>query len=88
MVVQVLLKWNMQRGVPVIPKATSRGHLAENFVDMFAWRLTNQQKVRQANNAVLCVQSQAVAVGYMASVQCLEEARYHVSTLSDKHCPA
>jgi diketogulonate reductase-like aldo/keto reductase len=43
---QVLLKWNMQRGVPVIPKATSRDHLAENFVDMFNWRLTNQQKVR------------------------------------------
>jgi len=43
---QVLLKWNMQRGVPVIPKATSREHLAENFADMFNWRLTNQHKVR------------------------------------------
>lgn len=43
---QVLLKWSMQRGVPVIPKATSREHLAENFADMFNWRLTNEQKVR------------------------------------------
>lgn len=43
---QVLLKWNMQRGVPVIPKATSRDHLAENFVGMSDWRLTNEQKVR------------------------------------------
>eukprot|EP00878_Enallax_costatus_P042491 GHUV01049870.1.p1 GENE.GHUV01049870.1~~GHUV01049870.1.p1 ORF type:complete len:360 (+),score=108.37 GHUV01049870.1:232-1311(+) len=42
---QVLLKYNMQRGVVVIPKATSREHLAENFVGMFDWRLSNQQKV-------------------------------------------
>lgn len=42
---QVLLKYNMQRGVVVIPKATSHKHLAENFVGMFDWRLSNQQKV-------------------------------------------
>lgn len=41
---QVLLKWNTQRGVPVIPKATSREHLAENFVGMTDWRLSNAQK--------------------------------------------
>eukprot|EP00775_Hariotina_reticulata_P007634 gene7634-7836_t len=44
-VAQVLLKYNMQRGVPVIPKATSEEHLAENIADMFNWRLSNQQKV-------------------------------------------
>lgn len=50
----MLLKWNMQRGVPVIPKATSREHLAENFVDMFNWRLTNQQKVSNVKDTVVC----------------------------------
>jgi hypothetical protein len=44
---QVLLKYNLQRGVPVIPKATSRDHLAENLAGMFSWRLTNHQKVRR-----------------------------------------
>eukprot|EP00879_Flechtneria_rotunda_P030345 GHRR01032968.1.p1 GENE.GHRR01032968.1~~GHRR01032968.1.p1 ORF type:complete len:299 (+),score=105.12 GHRR01032968.1:711-1607(+) len=42
---QVLLKYNLQRGVVVIPKATSQKHLEENFRDMFNWKLTNQQKV-------------------------------------------
>eukprot|EP00882_Tetradesmus_deserticola_P031411 GHRQ01035517.1.p2 GENE.GHRQ01035517.1~~GHRQ01035517.1.p2 ORF type:complete len:106 (-),score=34.13 GHRQ01035517.1:53-370(-) len=42
---QVLLKYNMQRGVVVIPKASSPEHLAENLRDMFSWRLNNQQKV-------------------------------------------
>jgi hypothetical protein len=27
----VLLKWNAQRGVPVIPKAASEAHLRENL---------------------------------------------------------
>jgi diketogulonate reductase-like aldo/keto reductase len=48
MSLQVLLKYNMQRGVAVIPKATCEQHLAENITDMFNWRLSNQQKVRQA----------------------------------------
>ena len=42
---QVLLKWNVQRGVPVIPKAGSEPHLAENIEGLFAWRLTWDQKV-------------------------------------------
>lgn len=41
---QVLLKWNVQRGVPVIPKATSPSHLSENFQGMFEWKLTWDQK--------------------------------------------
>lgn len=42
---QVLLKYNLQRGVPVIPKASFRKHLEENLVGMFDWKLSNQQKV-------------------------------------------
>ena len=41
---QVLLRYNMQRGVPVIPKAGSDGHLAENFSHAFDWRLSNADK--------------------------------------------
>ncbi|GFH06526.1 aldo_ket_red domain-containing protein, partial [Haematococcus lacustris] len=41
---QVLLKWNMQRGVPVIPKASSPAHLQDNVRDIFSWSLTSQQK--------------------------------------------
>jgi diketogulonate reductase-like aldo/keto reductase len=40
----VLLKWNVQRGVAVIPKASSEKHLRDNFVDLFSWRLTWDQK--------------------------------------------
>lgn len=43
---QVLLKWNVQRGVAVIPKASSEGHLRENLEGLFAWRLTWDQKSR------------------------------------------
>ena len=43
---QVLLKWNVQRGVPVIPKASSREHVADNIEGLFAWRLTWDQKAR------------------------------------------
>lgn len=38
----------MQRGVPVIPKASKHAHLAENINDMLSWRLSNDQKVRMA----------------------------------------
>lgn len=67
LLLQVLLKWNMQRGVPVIPKATSRDHLAENFVDMFTWRLTNQQKVRQAA-AAACRNTRLDGIARVGSV--------------------
>ena len=43
---QVVLKWNTQRGVPVIPKASSRAHLEENFAGWADWRLTVAQKAR------------------------------------------
>jgi len=41
---QVLLKWNTQRGVPVIPKASTRERLAENIEGHADWRLTYAQK--------------------------------------------
>ncbi|GBF92732.1 alcohol dehydrogenase [Raphidocelis subcapitata] len=41
---QVLLRYNMQRGVPVIPKASSPPHLAENIAHAFDWRLSNADK--------------------------------------------
>lgn len=43
---QVLLKWNVQRGVPVLPKASSRPHLEENLTGLFTWRLSYQQKAK------------------------------------------
>lgn len=39
---QVLLRWGVQRGTIVIPKASSREHLAQN-ADIFHWELTDQQ---------------------------------------------
>mmetsp|Transcript_13752 Transcript_13752/g.29583 ORF Transcript_13752/g.29583 Transcript_13752/m.29583 type:complete len:409 (-) Transcript_13752:535-1761(-) len=41
---QVLLRWNMQRGIPVIPKASSPEHLKQNIEDAFKWRLSNEHK--------------------------------------------
>jgi len=41
---QVLLRWNVQRGVGVIPKAGSEGHMRENADGLFTWRLTWDQK--------------------------------------------
>ncbi|KAI3430761.1 hypothetical protein D9Q98_009173 [Chlorella vulgaris] len=43
---QVLLKWNVQRGVGVIPKAGSEPHLRENIEGLFEWRLTWDQKAK------------------------------------------
>lgn len=41
---QVLLKWNIQRGVVVIPKASSEAHLKENISGCFDWKLSNDHK--------------------------------------------
>ena len=43
---QVLLKWNLQRGVAIIPKASSEAHLRENLAGCFEWRLSNEHKVQ------------------------------------------
>lgn len=43
---QVLLKWNVQRGVAVIPKASSPDHMRSNIEGLFEWRLSYEQKVR------------------------------------------
>ena len=42
---QVLLRWNVQRGVAVIPKASSPEHMADNIDGLFDWRLSYDQKV-------------------------------------------
>ena len=44
---QVLLRWNVQRGVAVLPKASSPAHVADNIEGLFDWRLTYDQKVRR-----------------------------------------
>eukprot|EP00955_Chlamydomonas_euryale_P018386 195529-Chlamydomonas_euryale.AAC.1 len=44
--VQVVLKWNTQRGVPLAAKASSEAHQRENFEGFFEWKLTNAQKAR------------------------------------------
>jgi diketogulonate reductase-like aldo/keto reductase len=37
---QVSLKWAVQQGIPVVPKSSDPGHLAEN-VDLFGWELSD-----------------------------------------------
>lgn len=41
---QVLLRWAVQRGTAVIPKAGSEPHILENIEGLFDWRLTWDQK--------------------------------------------
>jgi alcohol dehydrogenase (NADP+) len=41
---QVLLRWAVQRGTAVIPKAGSEPHVLENIDGLFEWRLTWDQK--------------------------------------------
>lgn len=41
----MLLRWNVQRGVAVLPKASSQSHMVDNIEGLFEWRLTYDQKV-------------------------------------------
>jgi diketogulonate reductase-like aldo/keto reductase len=42
---QVLLRWNVQRGVAVLPKASSQSHVVDNIRGLLEWSLTYEQKV-------------------------------------------
>uniref|UniRef100_A0A7S2RTM2 NADP-dependent oxidoreductase domain-containing protein n=1 Tax=Mucochytrium quahogii TaxID=96639 RepID=A0A7S2RTM2_9STRA len=39
---QVSLRWQVQQGIPVIPKTTSTKHMLEN-ADLFSWSLTDEE---------------------------------------------
>jgi diketogulonate reductase-like aldo/keto reductase len=43
---QVLLRWNVQRGVAVLPKASSQSHMLDNIQGLWEWQLTYEQKAR------------------------------------------
>ena len=43
---QVLLRWNVQRGVPVIPRSNTPANIEGNAKGLFDWALTESQKVR------------------------------------------
>ena len=45
---QVALRWVVQQGVPVIPKATRAEYLAEDF-DLFDWSLSDEEMQRLGN---------------------------------------
>lgn len=48
---QVLLRWNVQRGVAVLPKASSQSHMLDNIQGLWEWQLTYEQKVRRVQRA-------------------------------------
>jgi alcohol dehydrogenase (NADP+) len=48
---QVLLRWNVQRGVAVLPKASSQSHMVDNIQGLWEWQLTYEQKVRRVHRA-------------------------------------
>ena len=50
---QVLIKWCIQRGVPALVKSERPERVEENFVGMYTWKLSYEQKVRlRAKDAV------------------------------------
>lgn len=49
---EVLLKWNTQRGIPVLPSMHS--DLSVDAANFFSWKFTNAQKVSIAALALAC----------------------------------
>ncbi len=41
---QIILRWMVEKGIVVIPRSTSRKHLAENL-DLFGWELDDEARV-------------------------------------------
>lgn len=65
---QVLLKWNTQRGVVVIPRSTNEGRMRENIEGMSTWKFTNAQKV---SGHITCVCVCVVCVCVWVCVMCV-----------------
>jgi 2,5-diketo-D-gluconate reductase A len=42
---QVVLRWHVEHGIPVIPKSAGRGRIAANF-DLFSFALTPEEVAR------------------------------------------
>jgi 2,5-diketo-D-gluconate reductase A len=42
---QVVLRWHVQRGIPVIPKSGRRERIAQNL-DLFGFTLTDEELAR------------------------------------------
>lgn len=43
---QVVLRWNVQRGIAVIPSSSSAEHIRDNIEGLFEWTLTQEQKAQ------------------------------------------
>jgi D-xylose reductase len=48
---QMLLKWGVQRGTPVLVKSSNPERIASNM-DIFDWKLDEFEKVRTTSHAV------------------------------------
>ena len=46
LVFQVCLRWNIDRGVAVIPESGSQQHIEENIAGIYDWKLPAELKVR------------------------------------------
>ena len=57
LVPQVCLKWNVQRGVPVIPRSQNPKNIKANIDGIFDWVLPRAAKVHFASHAFHCPMS-------------------------------
>ena len=52
---QVCLRWNIDRGVGVIPESGSLEHIKENITGIYDWKLPADLKVSHVSNPRFCV---------------------------------
>ncbi len=57
LVLQVCLKWNVQRGIPVIPRSQNPKNIRANIDGIFDWVLPRAAKVHFATHAFDCPKS-------------------------------